>query len=199
MRRPASSRGTSRPRITIYGITTIARWRFRARFIPTAAAFAPSCQLFATNSNNLIAEVHMIPRNQFIEAANNSRGIELEYAPQTGAPFGMSRVFMRSSAFPGLPCNPPPWGLLTAVDLSSGQIKWSVPFGNLARWAGVPLLGSSWGGPNIGGAIVTAGGLVFIGASWDPYFHAFDTDTGKLLWETKLPGGGQATPMTYKV
>jgi quinoprotein glucose dehydrogenase len=164
----------------------------------SSAAFDPARQLLVTNTNNLVADVHLIPRAEFTEQANASRGFETEFAPQAGTPYGMSRVFMRSS-FPGLPCNPPPWGLLTAVDLSSGQIKWSVPLGNLLRFFHVPLPDRGWGSPNLGGAIVTAGGLVFISATLDPYLRAFDTDRGKLLWEAKLPAGGQATPMTYQV
>jgi quinoprotein glucose dehydrogenase len=164
----------------------------------SSAAFDPARQLLVTNTNNLVADVHLIPRAEFTEQANASRGFETEFAPQAGTPYGMSRVFMRSS-FPGLPCNPPPWGLLTAVDLSSGRIKWSVPLGNILRFYHLPLPDRGWGSPNLGGAIVTAGGLVFIAATLDPYLRAFDTDSGKLLWEAKLPAGGQATPMTYQV
>ena len=166
----------------------------------SSAAFDPKRQLFVTNTNNLVAEVHLIPRDQFTERANSlTRGFGVEYTEQNGTPYGMSRVIMLSSL--GFPCNPPPWGSLTAVDLSSGQIKWSVPLGNIL---GTSKIGSilpdpGWGTPNFGGAIVTAGGLVFIGASMDPAFRAFDVETGKLLWKTELPAGGQATPMTYKV
>lgn len=164
----------------------------------SSAAFDPQRQLLVTNTNNLVAEVHLIPRADFFARANALRGFETEFAPQEGAPYGMSRVFMRSS-FPGFPCNPPPWGSLNAVDLSTGQIKWSVPLGNLLRFAHLPLPDPHWGSPNLGGAIVTAGGLVFVAATLDPYIRAFDIDTGKQLWEARLPAGGQATPMTYRL
>jgi quinoprotein glucose dehydrogenase len=164
----------------------------------SGAAFDPQRQVLVTNVNNLVSEVHLIPRNDFSQRANASRGFDTEFAPQEGVPYGMSRVFMRSS-FPGLPCNPPPWGSLSAVDLSTGHIKWSVPLGNLLRFIHIPLLDPHWGSPNLGGAIVTAGGLVFIAAALDPYIRAFDTDTGAQLWEAQLPAGGQATPMTYRL
>ena len=164
----------------------------------SGAAFDPSRQLFVTNTNNIISEVHLIPREKFTEASSSTRGFGIEYAEQRGAAYGMSRVNMLSS-FPGFPCNPPPWGTLNAVDLTTGAIKWSVPLGNLLRASHIPLPDPHWGSPNLGGAIVTAGGLTFIGATLDPYLRAFDSDTGKLLWEAELPAGGQATPMTYRV
>src|SRR5258707_581923 len=172
-------------------LCTLPHWRSRD--------VDPKRQLFVTTTNNLIREVHLIPRDQFTERATSlTRGFGVEYTEQNGTPYGMSRVIMLSSL--GFPCNPPPWGSLTAVDLSSGQIKWSVPLGNIL---GTSKIGSilpdpGWGTPNFGGGIVTAGGLVFIGASMDPAFRAFDVQTGKLLWKTELAAGGQATPMTYK-
>jgi len=91
----------------------------------------------------------------------------------------------------------PPWGTLNAIDLNAGTIKWQVPLGNVPGIdiEGLPRTGTE----NYGGPVVTAGGLVFIGASRDEMFHAYDRDTGDLLWETKLPAGGYATPATYAV
>lgn len=95
----------------------------------------------------------------------------------------------------GLPCQQPPWGLLSAVNTHTGRIAWQVRLGDypaLAR-AGVPATGT----PNLGGSLVTAGGLVFIGATMDGDFRAFDARTGRMLWEAGLDGYGEATPMTY--
>lgn len=93
------------------------------------------------------------------------------------------------------PCQKPPWGHLTAIDLNKGEFRWRVTLGVvddlLAR--GVAPTGTS----NLGGSIVTAGGLVFIGATNDGRFRAFDKDTGKELWVTKLPASAHATPMTF--
>ena len=95
----------------------------------------------------------------------------------------------------GYPCQKPPWGHLTAVDLNSGEFQWREILGEFDALTrrGVPKTGT----PNIGGSIVTAGGLVFIGATLDHRFRAFDKDTGKELWTAELPASGFATPATY--
>jgi quinoprotein glucose dehydrogenase len=97
-----------------------------------------------------------------------------------------------------LPCSPPPWGTLAAVDLAQGTIRWEVPLGTVRDLAKIPLP-IRWGTPNLGGPLVTASGLVFIGAAMDHYLRAFDVDTGRELWKGRLPAGGQATPMTYQL
>jgi quinoprotein glucose dehydrogenase len=98
----------------------------------------------------------------------------------------------------GYPAIAPPWGTLNAIDLNAGAIAWSKPFGEYPALAahGVTNTGSE----NYGGPIVTAGGLLFIGATnFDKKMHAFDKKTGELLWETTLPAAGNATPATYAV
>jgi quinoprotein glucose dehydrogenase len=94
----------------------------------------------------------------------------------------------------GVPCTPPPFGKLVAVDVAARRILWEVPLGNPTRDASTgPTLGS----PNLGGAIVTAGGVAFIAATIDQRFRAIDVETGRELWSAALPAGGKATPMTY--
>jgi quinoprotein glucose dehydrogenase len=97
----------------------------------------------------------------------------------------------------GYPAVKPPWGMLHAIDLNTGEYRWSVVLGEFAALTarGVPQTGT----PSYGGPIVTAGGLVFIGATQDERFRAFDKETGRLLWETRLPAAGYATPSTYAV
>jgi hypothetical protein len=95
----------------------------------------------------------------------------------------------------GYPCQAPPWGTLTAIDLNTGEFRWQSRLGEFEELTrrGVPKTGA----PNLGGSIVTAGGLVFIGATNDSKFRAFDKETGEEIWTTDLPASGHATPMTF--
>jgi quinoprotein glucose dehydrogenase len=97
----------------------------------------------------------------------------------------------------GYPAVKPPWGTLNAIDLNTGDYVWRVTLGEYPelKAKGVPPTGTE----NYGGPLVTAGGIVFIGASRDEMFHAFDRKTGRLLWEVKLPAAGYASPSTYEV
>ena len=97
----------------------------------------------------------------------------------------------------GYPAIKPPWGTLNAIDLNTGEIKWKVPLGEYKELTerGIPPTGTE----NYGGPIVTASGLLFIGATADETFRAFDKATGEILWQHKLPFGGNATPSTYMV
>jgi quinoprotein glucose dehydrogenase len=96
------------------------------------------------------------------------------------------------------PCNPPPWGELAAIDLEEGKILWRRNLGVLDKLMPVPIP-LPWGTPNSGGPIVTDGGLIFIGATMDERFRAFDIDSGEQLWETGTPTASMATPMTYQI
>ena len=101
----------------------------------------------------------------------------------------------------GAPCNAPPWGHLTAVDLNTKKVVWRKILGTardtglFGSHVGVPI---KTGVPNLGGSIITASGLVFIGATTDQYLRAYDLKSGKVLWKARLPAGAQATPMTYR-
>lgn len=95
-----------------------------------------------------------------------------------------------------LPCQRPPWGVLHAVNIGTGEIAWQVPLGDAPALAAQGITGT--GTPNLGGAIVTAGGLVFIGGANDSRFRAFDLKTGRELWRAELPASGHATPVTYQ-
>lgn len=97
----------------------------------------------------------------------------------------------------GYPAVMPPWGTLNAIDLNSGEYLWRVPLGEFDELSeqGIPVTGTE----NYGGPVVTAGDLLFIAASQDEKFRAFDRQTGEILWETNLPAGGYATPAVYEV
>ncbi len=98
----------------------------------------------------------------------------------------------------GYPAISPPWGTLNAIDLNTGRYLWKIPFGAYPELAAQGM--KNTGTENYGGPIVTAGGIVFIGATiFDRKMHAFDSRTGKLLWETTLPFAGHATPATYMI
>ena len=85
-----------------------------------------------------------------------------------------------------------------AVDLEQGRIKWTVPLGTIEKVAPFPIP-LEFGAPGMGGPIITAGGLIFIGSTADEKFRAFDIETGEELWKVKLPTAAMATPMTYEV
>ncbi|MBI3117865.1 MAG: PQQ-binding-like beta-propeller repeat protein, partial [Candidatus Hydrogenedentes bacterium] len=97
----------------------------------------------------------------------------------------------------GYPAVKPPWGTLSAIDLNRGEITWQVTLGESPELAAAGYRNT--GAENYGGPIVTAGGLIFIAATKDEMFRAFDKETGALLWETKLPAAGYATPCTYMI
>ncbi len=159
-----------------------------------SAAFDPSRNLLVVNMSNIAAYVRLTkktsegePLESIIDGA--------ETAPMEGAPYVMERAALLSPL--GLPCSPPPWGVLAGIDLSNGEIVWRRTHGTTRDLApgGVSL---KLGTPTIGGPAVTASGLIFIGAAFDDYLRAFDTETGDELWKGRLPAGGQATPMSYE-
>jgi quinoprotein glucose dehydrogenase len=156
------------------------------------AAFDASRNLLVVNMSNMAHRVTLIPAKDV--AAVKELNHDAEIGPQTGAPYGVRRDLLMSPI--GLPCTPPPWGVIAGVDLDSGEIVWRKGLGTTKDIAGGLAL--DLGTPNLGGPMVTQGGLIFIGAAMDDYLRAFDVETGTELWKGRLPAGGQATPMTYE-
>jgi quinoprotein glucose dehydrogenase len=167
-------------------------------------AIDPQRSLAVVPVNRLAAMVELIPREGFdLAAARRSErrlGDDFEYNRMLGTPFVMRRRLLLAPS--RLPCTPPPFGALVAVDLASGTLKWNVPLGSMAG-AMTPeaaaRLPAGLGSLNLGGPIVTAGGLVFIGASLDRRLHAYDVETGAEVWHGELPASARATPMSYRL
>lgn len=158
-----------------------------------SSAYDPARNLLVINMSNMGSYVKLTPKVGDEPQTDQIRDGS-EFAPMEGAPYSMERAPVLSPL--GLPCTPPPWGLIAGIDLDSGTIVWRQTLGTTEDLAGGMAL--DFGTPNFGGPITTASGLTFIGAAMDDYLRAFSTETGKELWKGRLPAGGQATPMTYE-
>jgi quinoprotein glucose dehydrogenase len=161
-----------------------------------STAFDSERQLVIAAVNHIPMVVTLVPRDKFDEARRADTWRDSDFSPQAGTPYGVRREVLASPF--GLPCTAPPWGTLAAVDLRRNAIRWQVMLGStrdMTPWfVPAPTLGM----PNMGGPMVTDGGLVFIGAATDNYLRAFDVETGREMWKGRLPAGGQATPMSYE-
>ncbi|MAE93964.1 MAG: pyrroloquinoline quinone-dependent dehydrogenase [Planctomycetota bacterium] len=152
------------------------------------AAVDPERQILVANTMDLPWLVTLIPPDELARARAEKPGVE--HAPQEGTPWAMRREILASPI--GLPCSAPPYGQLHGIDLGTGELRWTVDVGE------IPYLGIELGLPNVGGAMVTKSGLVFMAATVDTFFRAFDIETGAELWKTRLPAGGNAVPMSFR-
>jgi quinoprotein glucose dehydrogenase len=155
---------------------------------------AEYAQLVTRAAAQKLGLIRLTPENLRLHADLLDRGF-----PQEGTPYGL----LRGDGFLSplqIPCTRPPYGRLSAIDLRSGKLIWTEVFGtarDLAPFGLTSLLRVPIGTPNLGGAVVTRSGVTFIAATQDRYLRAFETATGRLLWQERLPAGGNATPMTY--
>ena len=157
-------------------------------------AYDPTRDLLIFPANNLATEVYLIPRAEYEDMrTSSSRKLDgdWEFAPQRGTPYGMMRRFLLSPKH--VPCTPPPWGNLIAIQASTGEKKWESPLGRLSA-----KLPESFGSISLGGPMITGGGLVFAAGTLDPAIYAFDVETGKQLWRGDLPTSARSSPMTYE-
>ena len=196
----------------------IAQYRYEGPFTPPSAegtimapgnvggihwggmCYDPVNGWLITNINRVAAVIHMLPREQEARLEKEQPGMmRAETGRQEGTPYIMKRDYLFKADQRGMVMQTqPPWGTLVAIDLHTGQKKWEVPLGYMMDPGKFPGA-EKWGSLNFGGAIVTGGGLVFVAASMDGHFRAFDRRTGGVLWEFALPAGGQATPMSYSI
>ncbi|XAH25005.1 membrane-bound PQQ-dependent dehydrogenase, glucose/quinate/shikimate family [Xylophilus sp. GW821-FHT01B05] len=142
---------------------------------------------------NYVAFVSRLHRRGTVDAKGGS-GTEQGLQPMTGTPFAVDLHPLLSPL--GIPCQAPPWGYMAAVDLKTMQIAWMRKNGTVIDSAPLPIP-LPLGVPSLAGAITTGGGVAFMSATLDAYLRAYDVRNGKLLWQQRLPAGGQATPMSY--
>lgn len=153
------------------------------------AAVDPVNDILYINSMRVVQIITLVPRNEF-ERIDGGSGNEEGYYPQEGAPYGIHLTEWRNWA--GLPCWEPPYGTFSAYDLRTGERLYEVPFGMSQQWGFYGL--RDWGSPTLGGPVVTAGGVVFIGASMDSRVRALDAATGEELWSDLVEAPAVANP-----
>ena len=165
------------------------------------AALEPTRNIMVINTSRVAEVVKVVPIDDVEKPPSNAAGSPVSTLDLTkptrmeGTAYAVRKSFLLSPW--GAPCTSPPWGGLTAVDLENARILWDVPLGSIEDQLPVPLP-LRLGTPNVGGPIVTGGGLVFVAAAMDRRLRAFDLMTGEELWSDKLPADAQATPMTYE-
>lgn len=162
--------------------------------------YDPESGLLIANVNRIAAVIRLLPREGLAVAVKDDQELlRSETGFQAGTPYVLKRSYLFTKSQQGISMQTaPPWGTLAAVNLQKGTLAWEVPLGFMYDPGKHPQA-KQWGAINLGGAIATAGGLVFVAASVDGHFRAFKTADGSLQWEVPLPAGGQATPMTYQL
>lgn len=160
----------------------------------------PERQLLLVNSNRIAQIWTLVPHGEKEEAIAEGRRKKQMlqeqgyYQEQAGTPYGVALEMFLSPL--GIPCTPPPWGVLEAFDLKHRTRLWSRPLGSTRDQSSLGI-DVALGTPNFGGSLVTRGGLTFIGAAAENRVRAFDSRTGALKWQADVPAGPQATPMSY--
>ena len=155
----------------------------------------PNNSLMFVNDMRLGLANYMVPR---ANVAKGASGIEMGIVPMDGTPYGAMRERFLSPL--GIPCQKPPFGTMSAVDLKSGKIVWQVPVGTVEDTGPLGIrmhMPIPIGMPTLGASLSTQSGLLFFAGTQDFYLRAFDTATGKEIWKDRLPVGSQSGPMTY--
>ncbi|HAV1812796.1 TPA: pyrroloquinoline quinone-dependent dehydrogenase [Enterobacter hormaechei subsp. steigerwaltii] len=156
-------------------------------------AFDPQKQIAIVNTSHIVQYVKLYSREDYDNADKDS-GNESGFAPQEGAPYGM-RLLVASNWL-GMPCWQPPFGEIVALDMHTGDVKWRRPVGASQQYGF--FMPESWGSPTIGGPAVTAGGVIFIGASMDAKVRAYSVESGEELWSDQAEAPAVANPSVYE-
>ncbi|EOD9896046.1 pyrroloquinoline quinone-dependent dehydrogenase [Enterobacter hormaechei] len=156
-------------------------------------AFDPQKQIAIVNTSHIVQYVKLYSREDYDNADKDS-GNESGFAPQEGAPYGM-RLLVASNWL-GMPCWQPPFGEIVALDMHTGEVKWRRPVGASQQYGF--FMPESWGSPTIGGPAVTAGGVIFIGASMDAKVRAYSVESGEELWSDQAEAPAVANPSVYE-
>ncbi|MGC1330770.1 MULTISPECIES: glucose/quinate/shikimate family membrane-bound PQQ-dependent dehydrogenase [unclassified Pseudomonas] len=158
-----------------------------------AVSIDPVRQMLFASPNYMAFVSKLVPRAQ-VEAGSKRESETSGVQPNAGAPYA---VIMHPLMSPfGVPCQAPAWGYVAGVDLTTSKIIWKHKNGTSRDSSPIPL-NLTLGVPSMGGSMVTAGGVGFLSGTLDQYIRGYDVKTGKKLWESRLPAGGQSTPMTY--
>ncbi|EMR0521792.1 pyrroloquinoline quinone-dependent dehydrogenase [Klebsiella pneumoniae] len=156
-------------------------------------AFDPHTQIAIVNTSHIVQYVKLYSREDY-DKADKDAGNESGFAPQEGAPYGLR--LMVANNWLGMPCWKPPFGEIVALDMHTGDVKWRRPVGASQQYGF--FMPESWGSPTIGGPAVTAGGVIFIGASMDAKVRAYSVETGEELWSDQAEAPAVANPSVYE-
>ncbi|CAG9232066.1 Quinate/shikimate dehydrogenase (quinone) [Paraburkholderia tropica] len=165
-------------------------------------SYDPNAGMIYVNDMRLGLWVHLVKEKQRGGPSDGNEAVNagMGAVPLGGTPYSVTKDRFFSPL--GIPCQKPPFGSLTAVDLKTRSVAWQVPLGTVkdTRLYGVQMhMPTPIGMPTIGGSLTTGGGLVFFAATQDYYLRAFDSSTGKEVWKARLPVGSQGTPMSYTI
>lgn len=159
-------------------------------------AVDPRTGLYIINTSRVVETLRMIPRQEYdtlIQGREEGSASEAGLYPQLGAPYGFELAVLRN--WLGIPCWRPPYGTIAAYDLTTGEQVWNVPFGMSQYWGFYGM--RDWGSPNIGGPVLTASGVIFIGASMDSRVRALSAETGEELWSDIVEAPVNSIPAIY--
>lgn len=157
---------------------------------------SPFCSRSRPELTNPVEHISKLVPHADVPPPGDTKGSDQGLNRNDGAPYAV--ILKPFLSPPSIPCQLPPWSYVAGVDLRTGKIVYKHRNGTVYDMTPLPLP-FKVGVPGIGGPMITAGGVAFLGAAVDDFFRAYDLTTGRQLWQTRLPAGGQSTPMTYAV